>query len=393
MLKILLSIALGIGIAGQSAFYNHLILNLHWRLTSLAIAGILGLLCYHYAVRKSFKKEKTPANFWIGYVVLGFLSTALIAEALKYPFGGWDAWSCWNLKAKFIFLGKEHWKDMLDPGMWRSNTQYPLLLPCIITWFWDVLGKAYQFVPMTASIAFTLLSAAILIFGLARMTKNILPGSLLAAAAFSIPFVITLSISQYSDILVGLYLLCALVCLLADEMILCGLFIGLLSFTKTEGTVAAGLLTLLILFVIKKQSKPFLTALFIAAIPTILFQMFLAPKNEAFINGLMSVTQPSNFDRLKYIGAFTPIEFLSFKWHGLWVLGITALLIWKEKSFGKELKTIGIFMVSYLGIVIIYYYVNTFFEIGWWMQNTLNRILFALLPSFLLWLGLSLKRV
>jgi hypothetical protein len=35
--------------------------------------------------------------------------------------------------------------------------------------------------------------------------------------------------------------------------------------------------------------------------------------------------------------------------------------------------------------------VNTFFEIGWWLQTTLSRILFALIPTVALWIGLGLK--
>jgi len=36
-----------------------------------------------------------------------------------------------------------------------------------------------------------------------------------------------------------------------------------------------------------------------------------------------------------------------------------------------------------------YYAVNTFFEIGWWLNNTLSRILFALLPTIALWISIG----
>ena len=86
------------------------------------------------------------------------------------PSGGWDAWSCWNLKAKFIFLGHENWKDVLAPGLWRSNTHYPLLWPLINVWFWDLGGHFDQAVPMLNSIVFALLTAGILLFGLLELT-------------------------------------------------------------------------------------------------------------------------------------------------------------------------------------------------------------------------------
>jgi hypothetical protein len=73
-------------------------------------------------------------------LTLGFLAVPLAISAHYYPLGGWDAWSCWSLKAKFIFLGQENWKDVLSPGLWRSNTHYPLLWPLINVWFWDLGG-------------------------------------------------------------------------------------------------------------------------------------------------------------------------------------------------------------------------------------------------------------
>ena len=281
---------------------------------------------------------------------------------------------------------------MFDPMLWRSNTHYPLLLPCLTVWFWDLIGSANQNIPMLESILFTLLSAGVLMFALARLTGTIIPGALMTAGAFSIPFIVTLSISQYSDIVIGLYLLCALVCLISDEMILCGLFTGLMSFAKTEGLVAATLLTILILIKRNKKFPFFLIALFLAALPTILFQLFLSPKNEAFTNGILSSIQPSTFERFEYIAAFTGMEFLSLKWNGLWLLLIAGLIAFRTKSINQDLRLFGIFIGSYLAILWGYYYINTFFAIDWWMKNTLNRILFSLIPTAILWLGMSFKK-
>jgi hypothetical protein len=48
-------------------------------------------------------------------------------------------------------------------------------------------------------------------------------------------------------------------------------------------------------------------------------------------------------------------------------------------------------LLLYLGAVMAYYAVNTFFEIDWWLSTTLARILFALIPTIVLWIGVALS--
>ena len=63
---------------------------------------------------------------------------------------------------------------MLAPGLWRSNTHYPLLWPLINVWFWDLGGRFDQTVPMLNSIVFALLTAGILLFGLLELTGHVM---------------------------------------------------------------------------------------------------------------------------------------------------------------------------------------------------------------------------
>jgi hypothetical protein len=83
-------------------------------------------------------------------------------------------------------------------------------------------------------------------------------------------------------------------------------------------------------------------------------------------------------------------EFISGKWNGFWLLALGGILL-AEKNYGINPGVIGLSMILYLGVVMAYYAVNTFFEIGWWLQTTLSRILFALIPTIALWIGLGLK--
>ena len=389
-LRLCLGAALGLGLNGWVAFFIHLVFGWHepWApiIVSLAILGIFLVL------NKKIKSDDRIdiQHNWPPLVLLTFIVLFISLEANHYPLGGWDAWSCWNLKAKFIYLGRESWNTMFDPVLWRSNTQYPLLLPCINVWFWDLSGKDYAWVPMANSIAFVLLTAATLLFGLYNFSKQWLLPSAMTAAIFLLPFNVTLGAGQYSDIVLGLYLLCAFVCFMADELTLCGLFLGLLSFTKTEGMVAAVILAVLIILKYKKKRRSFLTAFVLAALPTIIFTLFMAPRNEAFINGLTSFVKPSTLARLQTIAVYPFFELASLKWNGLWILLLGGLAAYRNNALREKLQIFALFFMLYLGTLLAYYQVNTFFEITWWLQNTLNRILFALLPSVMLWLGSSL---
>jgi hypothetical protein len=193
--------------------------------------------------------------------------------------------------------------------------------------------------------------------------------------------------------------LSALICYLLYEerkivgfLILSALFIGFLSFTKNEGLGAAAILSSLLLIQKPAQRKSFIVPLVLSAIPTVIFILTMAPHSQAFINGFISTNKPSTLERLQYILIYPFIEIMGLQWNGLWILTIVSLAVGWKKAFKSPLVTIGMFVAAYIGIVLAYYQINTFFEIDWWMKNTFNRIIFALMPSVFLWVGLSCLR-
>jgi len=398
ILHIFLALALGLGINGTIAFYTHILFNQFDRFIPIGII-VTGIAYLYFLNKKKISfPPLTQAHLW-GLVTLVLLAVPLAISAHYYPLGGWDAWSCWSLKAKFIFLGQENWKDVLSPGLWRSNTHYPLLWPLINVWFWDLGGRFDQAVPMLNSVVIALLTAGILLFGLWELTGK-LPVSILAAVLVTaLPFGVTLYTSQYSDSLLGLFLLSAFICLLLAEKynlptlkILSMLFLGLMSFTKNEGLIAAGIAALLIWWQErsrKKELKGLIGAFIIAALPTIIFTLFMAPPNEAFINGLVSTDKPTDWARVSVILVYPWFEFISGKWNGYWLLALAGILWGGKKLWQSTPGLIGISLILYLGVVMAYYAVNTFFEIQWWLSTTLSRILFALIPTITLWIGLA----
>ena len=304
-LSLFLGAALGFGIVSQIIFYLQLLgNNFNHFLPPLLSLILLGILVFFNQSLKT-SPIKIPKN--LSLLILLALAIPLWLEANYYPMGGWDAWSCWNLKSKFIYLGAEHWKDMFQPILWRSNTGYPLALPTINVWFWHWSGMSCN-VAMLNAIVLTLLTAGILLLGLQELKVSSTNSIILTLAVFTLSLGNTLSISQYSDMLSSLYLLCAFVCyLLSIEnkdyrwLVLTAIFTGLLSFTKNEGLAACGVLALLVLAT--KPQKPFLLIIILiaSALPEIIFNLFMAPHNQAFINGFASMEKPATLSRLQYI--------------------------------------------------------------------------------------------
>ncbi|MBF0570739.1 MAG: hypothetical protein HQL12_02585 [Candidatus Omnitrophica bacterium] len=430
---ILLGLVFGLGIDGYTVFYTHILFNQFNRFLPVGIVTLVILILYIIQSREQlqlvslrakrnnlFKEiasslKNVPRNdtllkntrhngrikkYALGLLALCVLAIPLVISAHYYPLGGWDAWSCWNLKAKFIFLGKENWKDMLSPGLWRSNTHYPILWPLINVWFWDLSGRFNQAVPMFNSIVFALLTAGILLFGIFELTGMILPSILAAVVVTALPLGVTLYTSQYSDALLGLFLLSAFISLLLAEKyklpklkILSMAFLGLMSFTKNEGLIAACIMALGIFWherSHKKELKPLLFSFFIAILPTIIFTLFMAPKNEAFINGLTSMEKPASWGRLIVILIYPCFEFISGKWNGFWLLTLGGVLLAGRRLWQSTLGLMGASLILYLAVVMAYYAVNTFFEINWWLSTTLSRILFTLVPTIVLWIGVAL---
>jgi hypothetical protein len=410
VLHVLLACVFGLGMDGMAAFGTHILLAQSSRFLPLvmvlAVMAVLGLVLFVFPPAPSPERHGThrPAlnkYFW-ALAAICIVAVPLTVSALQYPLGGWDAWSCWNLKAKFIFLGRENWKDMLSPGLWRSNTHYPLLWPLINVWFCDAAGKFEQAIPMLNSLLIALLTSCVLLFGLAELTGNFLASLAAAVTVAALPFGVVLYTSQYSDSLMGLFLLSAFACFLLAEKyglprmkILSVILLGFMAFTKNEGLAAACIAGFAMFWHErrhKKELKLMILAFVIALLPTMIFSLFYAPKNEAFINGLTSAQKPAGWARLHVILVYPWYEFISGKWNGFWLLVFGGACLAGKNLWRSSLGMMGLSLVLYLATVMAYYAVNTFFEITWWLSTTLSRILFTLQPAIVLWIGLGLLK-
>lgn len=410
LVHVIASVGLGLALSAQIIFYtlftfgsyNSFVINLSHGMTMIILV-IANLRIFKNDLASFLPKWPADRSTWLGFLILAFILLPLWREAQFFPFGGWDAWACWNLKAKFIFLGGDGWKQMLDVSMWRSNNQYPFLLPLMNIWGWSFTKETSVHVPMTNAVVFTFLTALTLFWAAKRHTSKI-TSVIPALVLFTLPFVNTLSISQYSDIVLAFFLLGTLTTLSAARedndpamSILAGLFCGAMCFTKSEGAFAAFIIAGLAVPLFKDRPKntwtllgAFLTAAVISALPAILFQLFWAMPNVSFLNGFTSDDYPVTIDRLKAIGMFLAVELLSPKWNGLWILLGCGLLLAGTRAFKNGSGVIAAFLGTYLFGALAFYTINTHYEILWWLGATLNRILYTILPVIVWWVFAAL---
>ncbi len=403
--KFIFSLAIGLGLSASITFLSFILFDQLVPFFVLLINTLLLLILtyYNYSLRAFSFKIKMPGQkkffrncVLLGIFVLFFLP--LINQCLYYAHGGWDAWSVWNVKAKFMYLGESSWKNIFKPELWRSSPHYPLFLPLINVWGWIFTQSAVYYIPQMTALVFTVLIAGLLYFGIKDLTKS--PFSLIPVLLFiSSPFVVKQCVSQYCDLIFGFYLFGCIYSLIKTKednslsfAITAGILLGLLTFTKGEGLLAAGLVTLFALPYLWLKNPHneklsliiyFLVSALFASMPLIYFKLLFAPDNVTFTNGLISQTHPSTFPRLKAIFMYYFFELKNPKWDGLLLLILAILIFHYKKLLSPRNSLISLFLLSYFAIITFYYYVNTQFEIIWWLNVTLGRVIFAVLPVIL----------
>ncbi len=410
-----LSAGLGLGISSFIVFACYLIVRQFHQTFIISVhLGCLLLLLYLYN-KKNLSLPKIPAKETAQIsTAAGLLTAALIPAGLLgrfYPLGGWDAWQVWNFKAKCLLLGGTHWQNMLQPSLWQTSPHYPLLLPFINVWGWILQENTPPLTPFFTALIFTGITAGLLWAILYSFNLSLFLALIPPLILLSLPFFITIATSQYADILICYYMLASLFCLLKMQearnpgyRILSALFLGMLAFCKPEGTVLAFIAAIFACVILTflpsgpgrsisgrlKQGVALLALLFLALLPTIIFNIFFSPGNQTFINGLSSGDHPSTLFRAKMISAFLWVELKSAKWGGVWLLILTGMFLGCKRCFRRDIVLMPLILFSYLITVLFYYFLNTYFKIDWWLQVSLHRILLSLLPALLCWTFISL---
>jgi hypothetical protein len=434
-----ISVGFGLGIFSLEFFFVRLLDSNHFVVVDVACLALL-LLVYLPRLRRSVNvTPRTPkiadihAPGWVRSIMAPALVIALLAaiynavlREISHPHGeGWDAFSIWNLHARFLFRGGEHWRDGFSALIPWSHPDYPLLLPAAIAHFWSYLGRDAPIVPAIIGIVFVCSTLALLVSGLAYLRGR--NAALLAGLTLSsTPFFIEQGTVQYADVPLSFFILASVVLLhlahnrlpyvdqdRSGPLALAGLAGGFAAWTKNEGLLF--LASLVVAYVwplnggkVRQQAgirwardsrllTPFLTAAagMVAAIA--IFKHFVAPAGEFFSNSEIIIHKALTPTRYWIILRWFAKELLLFgNW---WIIpGTLAMLgfylLTRRKSdsvetpaFRLSVLCLSLTLAGYFAIYLI-----TPRDLYWHLRFSLSRLFLQFWPATLFLFFLCVAR-
>jgi hypothetical protein len=363
----------------------------------------------------------TPAFRWNWLLALSLAAgfalvlSGLLDVASAGRYGEWDAWSIWNLRAKFMAGPGDAWKGAVSPLLERSHPDYPLLLSGFIAMIWKVAGDSPTWVPQATSFLFLALVLGLLVSALTvlRSFSAALLAGFAVLASTSFLFLATM---QYADLPLSFYLLGAIVLLLLSSReepgsrlyrALAGFFASCAAWTKNEGILFAGLLLAVTLVLqardggVKSVFRRWLP-LALGAAPVLLlvggFKLFLAPPADPFLhqNAAQIAQKLGDAGRYSQIGKALLSDAYHYgqPWsHPLLLLAILAFALGFriDEKFASSIRgaaiALALVFASYCGAYLI-----TPNDLAWHLQTSLARLYSHLWPSALLLAFMVLRR-
>ncbi len=254
-----------------------------WSYPGLALecAAVVALVLQFWRRHREPPPANQPRSSFVilpaaALLVALVLATAAIASGWdSLPHGNWDAWSIWNLRAKFLAtpaLAARAWSPMLA----NTHPEYPLLLSAAIARCWNAAHDTPNSIPMAIGYIFFLALIAMVTGGVAIVrgaTAGLIAGLTLACTAS-----IVLEVpSQYSDVPLAGYLAGALLLLLLNRPIWAGVFAGCAAWTKDEGAMFCAIFLIVIAIFRRRDLVRVIAGIAPAGIVYAGFKLFLAP--------------------------------------------------------------------------------------------------------------------
>jgi hypothetical protein len=381
----------------------------------LLLVGLAGAACWVTRNRSEVKIPGGTPRSWSWLLPVALLAAALMALALFLdtsaadPYGNWDAWAIWNLRAKLLAQHDASWRNAFAPalnqlaGAGATHGDYPLLLSGYIARCWSLLGSVDDpVVPIAVAGLFSFATVGLMVGGLAVLrgwSAGTLGGLvLLGTAAFLLD-----SPWQFADVPLGFYYV-AVVVLFFLVMgsssrnplpVLAGLALGCAAWTKDEGmlfALVAGASFLAALLVSQKTGRD-RTLLLLAsgALPTLAivlyFKIFLAPKGSSWGPLTLSVAlhnlaDPSRYAKIAKAIWDEGLQLGTGIAHPLIYLGALAVCLGVPRERLRQPVVVASFaalLMTFAGYCFMY--AVTPYSLDWQLGTSLGRLLIQLVPS------------
>ena len=407
-LRLAVAPAIGYGIAGSAYFALRIVLQ-QPPATAIAAVCIAAAGVSWLAWRRAqFAQPDAPAvpgpiPFWLWLLfgagaVMALLTYLMLNGAA--PHGEWDAWSIWNLRARFFFRAQE-FVSPFSPVIAWSHPDYPLLVPSVIALLWHAGGV--ESTSLAAGVGFGFLASSVAVpFFTLRLLRGPAIAALGALTVLGATSLIRVSASQYADVPLAAYIVTA-VCLLVYALevegvgtaviLLAGISAGFAAWTKNEGLLFCGSIVVAYLLCVTRRSElsrrlATLIAL-AAAILAVLaivghFKFRMAPANDLVNAGTAGLAMARAKDFNRYWVTFWAFvgEFLTFG--SVLVPPVIVFAVWlalvrfRAVITGASLLPLAAVTVQLAGYFAIY--VTTPQDLDWQLNTSLPRLLLHVWP-------------
>ncbi len=329
------------------------------------------------------------------FVLFGvLLLTLLLATTGFYsgwdnnPQGNWDAWSIWNLRAKFMAGDGGVAPRAWSPQLVETHPEYPLLLSGLVASAWKASGTVSPTAPIAAGYLFFLSLVSIATGGFTLLRGRTL-GLLFGIVLMACPALLHEVAVQYADVPLAAYFLGAILLLLLDRPVLAGILAALAAWTKQEGQLF--FLIFIVLLLIFRRSNT-LRALAGAALPlllVVLFQMFMAPHGATPV-----MAHLGDLSRWGTIAAafFRQFWDLGAGWlHPILPVLVLGLVLRLDRRQNTSVLLGGLLVLGLLAGYFVVYLTSSN-DLTWYLSTSLNRLFVQLWPLMLLTAFLALRR-
>jgi hypothetical protein len=342
-------------------------------------------------------------------VMLGLFVAAFVSVSDLNPQGGWDAFSVWNLRARFL-LHTDTWRYAVTPISVGAHMEYPLLLSSLVARGWIYAGSFSPVVPITIALLFAVALVILLVSALS-LARGASIGLLSGVVLLANPSLMDQAPSQYADVPLAFFFLAALALIVlggdsarpARYLSLAGIFAGFAAWTKNEGALLVVALAAA-LFVdawrsagwrsAARQSGVFLLGALPGLLLVVWFKLALAPPDP--LAGQMTGTigqKLANPGRwLQVAGGFLKQawELYCFPSPPLAILGVTCGLLRLRPREGRSAAPLLAVLLVLAGYFAIFLVTN--YNLDWLFGSALDRLYLHVWPALVLAVFLLLRR-
>lgn len=413
-LKLSIASPLGIGITTFFLFAWKLfgldhVSYIFFEISIVLIVLVMMLLVHHNAF-KSIKIHIPKPSSLIDKLLLITLFISVVISVgsyllivLTHPHGREDAWSNWNLIARFIY-GSDNMSNALDYLASSTFPGYPFMLGLAVANGWIFIGEVSTRVPIIVSALFTYSIPGILFFALLKIKGFRV--ACIATILVCSPWLANFGSFLMSDIpLAVFYLISGIFIALylhsshSKMLIFVGLAAGLATWTKNDGIPFVFVITIVIVFIAiqRKENKvfsDFILGLILPLTMVGIYKIFLAESGNIVSTESTTLLRLADFSRFQIVlnhFAKTTSSYGDSPIGYFWVLFLLTLII------GINIRRLSTYYLFFIVIFqySIYFavYMITPLDLQWHLNTSMFRVLTHLAPLCTFSVFYSLRKI